>query len=131
VTKDGQVVEAIGSPGGATIITTVLQTLIDQIDFGMSLPAAIEAPRASQRNAATTDAEPAFINRYGPALQAKGQAFNPMDYIGIAAGLSFTPDGKLQTATESWRGGGGSAMVVRPENPDPRGQSIDDGWGGD
>jgi gamma-glutamyltranspeptidase/glutathione hydrolase len=131
VTKDGQVVEAIGSPGGSTIITTVLQTLIDQIDFGMSLPAAIEAPRASQRNAAATDAEPAFINRYGPALQARGQAFNPMDYIGIAAGLSFTPDGTLQTATESWRGGGGSAMVVRPENPDPRGQSIDDGWGGD
>ena len=39
-------------------------------------------------------------------------------YIGIAAGLQMLPHGKLQTATESWRGGGGSAMVVRPENPD-------------
>ena len=45
---------AVGSPGGATIITTVLQILLNRIDFGMSLPDAIAAPRASQRNAATT-----------------------------------------------------------------------------
>ena len=31
--------------------------------------------------------------------------------------LKFLPGGRVQTATESWRGGGGSAMVVRPENP--------------
>jgi gamma-glutamyltranspeptidase/glutathione hydrolase len=119
VTKGGKVVEAIGSPGGATIITTVLQTLLNQIDFGMTLPEAIEAPRASQRNAAKTDAEPGFINTWGPALQARGEAFNPTDSIGIVAGLSFLPGGRLQTATESWRGGGGSAMVVAPENADP------------
>jgi gamma-glutamyltranspeptidase/glutathione hydrolase len=121
VLHDGQPIEALGSPGGSTIITTVLQTLINQIDFGMSLPAAIEAPRASQRNGASTDAEPSFINRYGDALKAKGETLGPADYIGIVAALSFLPDGRLQTATESWRGGGGSAMVVKPENPDPRG----------
>src|SRR3954452_4925043 len=136
VTRDGRAVEAVGSPGGSTIITTVLQTLINQFDFGMTLPEAIEAPRASQRNSATTDAEPAFINKYGPALQAKGQAFKPTDYIGIVAALSFLPGHKLQTATESWRGGGGSAMVLRPQNPDPRGGGdlsdySADGEGGD
>ncbi|MCW3040220.1 MAG: ggt [Solirubrobacterales bacterium] len=119
VTKNGRAIEAIGSPGGSTIITTVLQTLLNQIDFGMSLPEAIEAPRASQRNAARTDAEARFINAYGKALEARGEAFNPTDYIGIAAGLSFLPGDRLQTATEAWRGGGGSAMVVTPENPDP------------
>jgi gamma-glutamyltranspeptidase/glutathione hydrolase len=115
VTRHGKVVEAIGSPGGSTIITTVLQTLLNQIDFGMSLPAAIEAPRASSRNGSAIDAEPAFIDAYGAALQARGEAFAPVDHIGIAAGLTYLPDGRLQTATESWRGGGGSAMVVRPE----------------
>jgi gamma-glutamyltranspeptidase/glutathione hydrolase len=127
VMRDGRVVEAIGSPGGSTIITTVLQTLINQLDFGMSLPEAIEAPRASQRNAATTDAEPAFIDQYGPDLTARGEAFAPCcaggaglpKYIGIVAALAFLPDGRLQTATESWRGGGGSAMVVRPKTPVP------------
>jgi gamma-glutamyltranspeptidase/glutathione hydrolase len=58
VTRNGRVVEALGSPGGATIITTVVQTLVNQIDFGMTLPTAIAAPRASQRNAATTQASP-------------------------------------------------------------------------
>jgi gamma-glutamyltranspeptidase/glutathione hydrolase len=119
VTRNGRVVEAIGSPGGSTIITTVLQTLLNQIDFGMTLPAAIEAPRASQRNGAKTDAEPGFSNTYGAALQAKGEAFTPVDTIGIVAALSFLPGGRLQTATEARRGGGGSAMVVEPENPDP------------
>jgi gamma-glutamyltranspeptidase/glutathione hydrolase len=127
VTRDGRVVEAIGSPGGSTIITTVLQTLINQIDFGMSLPEAIEAPRASQTAGDTTNAEPAFIDQWGEALEARGDEYTPCcsgsagepDYIGIAAGLAFHPGKRLTTATESWRGGGGSAMVVRPENPDP------------
>ncbi len=125
VMKDGRVVEAIGSPGGATIITTVLQTLLNQIDFGMTLPEAIEAPRASNLNGATS-AEPSFIAQYGPQLQAKGETINPVavsspllpPYIGIAAGLQLLPHGRLETATESWRGGGGSAMVVQPSNPD-------------
>ncbi len=125
VTKDGRAVEAIGSPGGATIITTVLQTLLNQIDFGMTLPEAIEAPRASNLNGATS-AEPSFIAQYGAALTAKGETINQVSasspllppYIGIAAGLQLLPQGRLETATESWRGGGGSAMVVRPANPD-------------
>ncbi len=34
---------AVGSPGGSTIITTVLQILVNRIDFGLSLPEAIAA----------------------------------------------------------------------------------------
>jgi gamma-glutamyltranspeptidase/glutathione hydrolase len=119
VMRHGRVVEAIGSPGGSTIITTVMQSLLNQIDFGMSLPAAIEAPRASQANSSSTNAEPNFIQQYGPDLTARGESFTAMPYIGIVAGLAFLPHGRLETATESWRGGGGSAMVVRPENPEP------------
>ena len=125
VMKDGRVVEAVGSPGGSTIITTVLQTLLNQIDFGMTLPEAIEAPRAGNPNGAT-NAEPAFIAQYGPQLQAKGETLtqtaisSPLlpPYIGIVAGLENLPHGRIETATESWRGGGGSAMVVRPEQQD-------------
>ena len=54
---------AVGSPGGATIITTVLQIAARTIiDFGMSLPEAIAAPRVSQTNSTTSSAEPAFYN---------------------------------------------------------------------
>ena len=79
----------------------------------MTLPDAIAAPRASQTNAATATAEPAFIDQYGSALQAKGEQFTPTEYIGIVAGLRYLPDGTLQTATEASRGGGGDAQVVQ------------------
>ncbi|MQA74151.1 MAG: gamma-glutamyltransferase [Solirubrobacterales bacterium] len=61
VTRDGEPVLALGSPGGSTIITTVLQILLERFDLAKTLPEAITAPRASQRNGTTTSAEPAFI----------------------------------------------------------------------
>ena len=60
VSDHGRPVLALGSPGGSTIITTVLQVLLNRLDFGMSLPHAIAAPRASQRNTKDVQAEPAF-----------------------------------------------------------------------
>src|SRR5205814_9847680 len=39
---------AVGSPGGATILTTVLQILLNRFDFAMSLPDAMAGPRTSQ-----------------------------------------------------------------------------------
>jgi gamma-glutamyltranspeptidase/glutathione hydrolase len=45
VLKDGQLYFAIGSPGGPTIINTVLQVIMNIIDFRMNIKQAIEAPR--------------------------------------------------------------------------------------
>jgi gamma-glutamyltranspeptidase len=45
VLKDGQVIFAIGSPGGPTIINTVFQVIVNVLDFGMNLQQAIDAPR--------------------------------------------------------------------------------------
>src|SRR5262249_17459381 len=52
VLRQGAPFLALGSPGGATIITTVLQTLLNRLDLGMSLPAERAAPRASTGNCA-------------------------------------------------------------------------------
>src|SRR6185312_902791 len=115
VLKDGRPFLTVGSPGGATIITTVLQILLNRIDFGMSLPDAIAAPRASQRNAATTDAEQAFVAQYGSDLQTRfGQSFGQPAEIGAATGVEFLPKGRLEAAAEPVRRGSGSAAVVNP-----------------
>jgi gamma-glutamyltranspeptidase/glutathione hydrolase len=116
VLRDGRPLLAVGSPGGATIITTVLQILLDRLDFGMSLPDAIAAPRASQRNVAETQAEPAFLAQQElvAALQARGHRFAPTPEIGAATGIEFLGGGMVQAAAEPVRRGGGSAMVVRP-----------------
>lgn len=45
VTRDGSVVLVLGSPGGPRIITSVLQVLLNVIDFGMGLGDAVSAPR--------------------------------------------------------------------------------------
>jgi gamma-glutamyltranspeptidase / glutathione hydrolase len=127
VLRDGRPYLAVGSPGGATIITTVLQILVNRIDLGMSLPDAVAAPRASQRNTATTQAEPAFIAAPAtPGLEALGHKFaisdtSPLDptikispEIGVASGLEFLRGGKVLAAGEPTRRGGSAAGVVCP-----------------
>jgi gamma-glutamyltranspeptidase/glutathione hydrolase len=124
VLKDGAPYFTVGSPGGATIITTVLQILVNRIDFGMSLPDAIAAPRASQRNGPLTDAEPAFLNtpeaqqlsaKYGEKFREQTGPVLPRDnYIGNATGIEFLPGGRFTAAAEPVRLGGGSALVVKP-----------------
>ena len=117
VLDDGQPFLALGSPGGSMIITTVLQILVDRLDLGATLPEAIAAPRASQRNTLLTAAEPAFINSpEGQALVARfGHGFSTTAEIGAATGIEFLGGGRVLAAAEPQRRGGGSAMVEEPE----------------
>jgi gamma-glutamyltranspeptidase / glutathione hydrolase len=116
VTRDGDFYFAVGSPGGSTIITTVLQLLIERIDLGHSLPLAVAVPRATQRNGSTTRAEPAFMTTEAPGLTAAhGHAFgDTMEEIGAATGIERRRSGRFVAAAEDERRGGGSAMVVSP-----------------
>ncbi|MCK7624729.1 gamma-glutamyltransferase [Streptomyces sp. RS10V-4] len=115
VLRHGDPVLAVGSPGGATIITTVLQTLLNHLDRGMPLVDAIAAPRASQRNAAATELEPALWNSpLRRRLEALGHTFKLNPEIGAATGVQRLPDGRWLAAAEKVRRGGGSAMVVHP-----------------
>ncbi|GHB17192.1 gamma-glutamyltranspeptidase [Streptomyces viridiviolaceus] len=108
-------VVAVGTPGGATIITTVLQTLTGFLDRGLPLVDAIAAPRASQRNAAQTELEPGLYDSgLRGQLEAIGHSFKSNPEIGAATGVQRLPDGRWLAAAEKERRGGGSAMVVRP-----------------
>jgi gamma-glutamyltranspeptidase/glutathione hydrolase len=117
VLQSGKPLLALGSPGGSTIITTVLQILFDRVDQAMTLPQAIADPRASQRNTTTTSAEPAFLSSaLRTQLQARGHAFSNGGEIGAATGIEFLGGGSVLAAAEPLRRGGGSALV---ENPAP------------
>jgi gamma-glutamyltranspeptidase/glutathione hydrolase len=112
--RHGKPVVALGSPGGATIITTVLQTLTGFVDRGLPLVDAIAAPRASQRNAAQTELEPGLPGSVRSGLEAIGHSFRANPEIGAATGVQRLPDGRWLAAAEKTRRGGGSAMVVHP-----------------
>ena len=45
VEKDDDLFMVTGSPGGRTIINTVMQTIVNVIDFGMNIQEAVDAPR--------------------------------------------------------------------------------------
>ncbi|WP_181313103.1 gamma-glutamyltransferase [Nocardioides campestrisoli] len=122
VLKDGKPFLALGSPGGSTIITTVLQILVNRIDLGMTLPEAVAAPRATQRNTASTTAEPEFIAAHGPALTAyghtlvpSGDAFTSRAEIGAATAIEIAGR-RLTAVSEPVRRGGGAAEVVTPRS---------------
>jgi len=121
VLRNGKPFLALGSPGGSTIITTVLQMLFDRLDRGMTIQQAIAAPRASQRNTKAVTAEPDFIAQWGSALSAYGHTFVPSGdaftsaaEIGAATAIEFGPGRRLTAVAEPTRRGGGSARVVHP-----------------
>lgn len=115
VLKDGKPAFSIGSPGGATIITTVLQTIVNHVDFDMPMFDAINAPRLSERNGASTSVEPGFAgSAQARALAAFGHTWEqPEEEIGAANAIVFNPDGTVTAVSEGKRHGVGTALVQR------------------
>jgi gamma-glutamyltranspeptidase / glutathione hydrolase len=119
VLQDGRPLLALGSPGGSTIITTVTQVLVGRLDLGLTLPEAVAAPRISQRNAATTEAEPAFtedgpqgdLENLGHVFKPAPTTFSPNPEIGAVTALEFLPDGRVLYVAEPVRRGSGSVAA--------------------
>ncbi|MDQ1831380.1 gamma-glutamyltransferase [Massilia scottii] len=118
VLKGGKPAFTVGSPGGATIITTVLQTIVNHVDFGMPMDKAINAPRLSQRNDAATDAEPGFAgSAQALALEKLGYKWRAKpEEIGAANAIVFNADGTVTAVSEGKRHGVGSALVQKSAN---------------
>ncbi len=122
VLRDGKPWLALGSPGGSTIITTVLQILLNRIDLRMPIAEALAAPRAAQRNSTATTAEQAFIDAYGDLLTPFGHTFSvpgapgtSAAEIGAATAIQIGRGGKLTVVAEPTRRGGGATGVVSPK----------------
>jgi gamma-glutamyltranspeptidase/glutathione hydrolase len=73
VTKDGQLFMVTGSPGGPRIISTVLLTLLNVIDYGMDVQQAVSAPRFHHQWVPDTlYVEPATTRDVVSALERRG-----------------------------------------------------------
>ena len=122
--RHGQPVFSVGAAGGSTIIETILQIIMNHVDFGMSLPAALAAPRVAQTNSATSLAEPDFYtsalaqqltSEFGEQFTEATGPILPLDnYPGDATALAILGGGRDQAIAEPVRLGGGSALVVNP-----------------
>ena len=116
VLEDGKPWMTAGSPGGATIITTVAQLVAGVTDRGMPIGDALATPRISSRNASSTELEPQLADgEVGEYLESLGHTTKKVDRLGNATGIRIHDRRDHEAAAEPTRSGGGSAMVVKPD----------------
>jgi len=114
VLKDGKLAFAVGSPGGPTIINTVLQVILNVIDFKMSIQAAIDAPRFHHQWLPDVIFwEPLGVNPdTRAALERMGHKFRELpgmsrspSFIGDAEGIAIDQTGTRLGASDPRLGG--------------------------
>ncbi|MFJ7726778.1 gamma-glutamyltransferase [Neobacillus sp. NPDC097160] len=87
VFKDDKPVLTAGSPGGATIITSVLQTILHAIEYDMELKAAVEEPRIYTNN----------LNSYRYESGISKEVMNQLNIMGHKFGSSPVTIGNVQS----------------------------------
>jgi gamma-glutamyltranspeptidase/glutathione hydrolase len=105
VLKDGKPVLVTGSPGGSRIISTVLQVIVDVLDYHMDVAAAVAAPRLHhQWLPDEVRIERGFAEETLAALRAKGHVvIEPMGQTS-ANSIAVTETGLLGAADPRSRG---------------------------
>jgi gamma-glutamyltranspeptidase/glutathione hydrolase len=106
--KGDQPIAAFGSPGGASIINSVFNVLINLVDHGMALKDAIEAPRISVTTAGNGIAREAGFDEAEIAkLRALGHTVGNPGNIGNVNAIFVDPKtGRQYGAVDSTREGG-------------------------
>lgn len=112
VAKDGELFMVTGSPGGRTIINTVLQTILNTVDFGLNAQETIDAGRMHHQW--LPDTLRLEENRFSPdtlsLLRAKAHAIELVNDIGCAQVIVFNRDEAiLEGGSDSRRRDGGVA----------------------
>lgn len=112
LTRNGKVALVVGSPGGSTIITSVLQTILGVVDYNLNAQQAVAAPRLHhQWLPDQIDVEAgALLPAAQDTLRARGYRLNPRQPWGRIDIIRIRPDTRLE---------GGA---------DPRGDDTADGY---
>jgi len=101
VAKGGKTWLVTGSPGGSRIITTVLQMVVNSIDFGMNVAEATNAPRFHhQWLPDQLRVEKGFSPDTLRLLEIKGQHVKVLPSMGSTQSIMIGPDGMLYGASD-------------------------------
>ncbi len=87
VFRDGKPWIITGSPGGSTIIDTVLQVIVDVVDFGLNIAEAVHQPRIFQAATDTLEVEPNFNPDTVAALRTRGHPVKTAETMGSAQSI--------------------------------------------
>jgi gamma-glutamyltranspeptidase/glutathione hydrolase len=112
VSEDGRPILGIGTPGSFGILQTTLQMLINSLDFGMNVQAAIEAPRVRAFERTLVDAEARISADTIEGLRARGHEINVLDpwtwKVGGGHGVAIDPASGVLTGGADPRRDGAS-----------------------
>jgi len=101
VFRDGKPVYAVGAPGGGAILSSMSQTLLNLLDFGMSPAEAVFAPRIHTEGG-DVQAESRIECAVLDVLRARGHRMLRSPH---ALDPSFSRTQVAEIGSESWRGG--------------------------
>jgi gamma-glutamyltranspeptidase/glutathione hydrolase len=135
VTKDGKVFLVLGSPGGSRIITILLQSIVNVIDYGMSIQEAIDAPRIHHQWMPDSVAmEPFTLSRdTARLLTERGYELHEQTPWGGVEAILVAPDdggrgrpGPASSGNDSMRGGKERPGMIYGARDDrqPAGEAI-------
>ena len=100
ITKNGQLFMVLGAPGGSTIITAVLQTILNVIEYDMPLDKAVAAPRFHhQWLPDQISVEPTAIDTIErKKLWDMGHKLQGVSRMALVKAVQVLPDGRLHGA---------------------------------
>ena len=105
VLKNGKPVLVTGSPGGSRIISTVLQVIVNVLDYGMDVAAAVAAPRLHhQWQPDEVIVEPGVAPDVLDALARRGHKVTPTIPLTAVNPIAITPNGYVGAADRRTRG---------------------------
>ncbi|MBL7850379.1 MAG: gamma-glutamyltransferase [Cyclobacteriaceae bacterium] len=105
VEKDGKLHMVVGSPGGSTIITSVFQVILNVVEHGMGMQAAVDARRIHSQwlPDAIIPEKGALAKEDSLALVALGHKLMPRPNIGRVDAILVLPNGKLEGGADRTR----------------------------
>ncbi len=105
VEKDGKLLMVVGSPGGSTIITSVFQVILNVIEHGMGMQAAVDARRVHSQwlPDVIVPEKGALKKEDSLTLVALGHKLMPRPNIGRVDAILVLPNGKLEAGADRTR----------------------------
>ena len=107
LTRDGETVAALGTPGGIRIFPAVLQGILNLVDHEMTIQEAVEAPRV-WCNGPVTEIESIASDKTIAELESMGHKLNVVPAVaGNMNGVQRDPATGMLLGGACWRGNGG------------------------
>lgn len=108
ISKDGKLFSVIGTPGGSSIINVNFQTIVNLIDYNMSMQEAVVAPKMHSQWVP----DEIYLERgkFTPevisGLEKMGHKIKELDALGKLDCIKIRPDGSLEGGTDKKKGDG-------------------------